>query len=164
MNRQVKKGCMYVVTSLLWIFLFMLPVSAEKGVMKGYEFTTFNAMTLDGQRFQLGHQGYPMVVNFWATWCPPCRGEMPEFQKFSQRNPDVELYLVSLREDAGTIRNYLRENQLNLNPVIDPTGKGAEYYRVTAIPTTVVVNAEGMIIFRKVGPITASELEQVLGR
>lgn len=163
MNRQVKKGCMYAVISLFWLILFMMPVSAEKGVMKGFEFTTFHAMTLDGQSFQLGHQGYPMIINFWATWCPPCRGEMGEFQKFNQKNPGVELYLVSLREDAGTIRNYLQENQLNLNPMIDPTGKGAEYYRVTAIPTTLVVNAEGIIIFRKVGPITASELEQVLG-
>ena len=151
----------------VFALVFMISASnafAAKGVMKGSEFTTINVTNMQNEGFQLGHQGYPMVINFWATWCPPCRGEMPELQKFGERNPGVELYLVSLQESPETIRGFLKSNGLNLKPVIDPTGAAAELYRVTAIPTTIVVNEDGIIIYRKVGAVTAEELEKVLGR
>ena len=153
-----------IAVAALVTFSYGSDAFAAKGVMKGSEFTTIDVTNMKGEGFQLGHQGYPMVVNFWATWCPPCRGEMPELQKFGERNPGVELYLVSLQESPDTIRGFLRDNGLNLKPVIDPTGRAAELYRVTAIPTTIVVNEEGIIIYRKVGPVTAAELERVLGR
>ena len=105
-----------------------------------------------------------MVINFWATWCPPCVGEMPELQKFSERNQEVELYLVSIQESPTTIRNFLNREGLNLTPVIDTTGEAARFYRVSVVPTTIVVNAQGIIIYRKTGPVTADELERVLGR
>lgn len=159
-----KKYLLKFVGVLVLLSFFIPSVFAEKGIMRGDELTTFNATTLDGTAFQLGHQGYPMVINFWATWCPPCRSEMPELQKFGERNRDVELYLVSIQENSATIRNFLRQEGLNLNPVIDPTGEAARFYRVNAVPTTIVVNAQGIIIYRKVGLVTAAELERVLGR
>ena len=149
---------------LVVLIIFSSSLFAAKGIMRGEELTTFNATTLEGKNFQLGHQGYPMVINFWATWCPPCVGEMPELQKFGERNQEVELYLVSIQESPTTIRNFLNHEGLNLTPVIDTTGEAARFYRVSAVPTTIVVNAQGIIIYRKTGPVTADELERVLGR
>jgi len=163
MRKRLGKIVGILLVAMLFVSMGMGVVSAKKGIMQGDELTTFDAMTLDGEKFRLGHQGYPMVINFWATWCPPCRSEMPEFQKFSEKHPGVEMYLVSLEESPQTIRSFMRSEGLNLSPVIDPTGDAANYYRVTAIPTTLVVNRDGIIIYRKVGVVTAKELESVLG-
>ena len=149
---------------LIALNLFTSSSSAAKGIMRGEELTTFNATTLEGEIFQLGHQGYPMVINFWATWCPPCRIEMPELQKFGERNRDVELYLISIQESSTQIKEFLSQEGLSLNPVIDSTGEAARFYRIGAVPTTIVVNAQGIIIYRKTGPVTADELERVLAR
>ena len=135
---------------------------ATAGVMKGNQLIPFEVIDLAGKPFKVESKGKPMVINFWATWCPPCVEEMPELQKFSEKNPQVDLRLVSIQEDSETVADFLKEQNLKLKPILDSSGKIAQQYRISAIPTTLVVNAQGVIIYRKTGPVTASELEKVL--
>lgn len=135
---------------------------AVAGVMKGNQLISFEVIDLAGKPFKVEPKGKPMVINFWATWCPPCVGEMPELQKFKEKNPAIDLHLVSIQEDSETVKEFLKEQNLKLNPILDSTGKIAQQYRINAIPTTLVVNTQGVIIYRKTGPVTASELEKVL--
>ena len=163
-----------IVMSLFLILLLGAGCSSEKeavkkveppaiaGVMKGNQLIPFEVADLSGKPFKVESKGQPMVINFWATWCPPCVGEMPELQKFSEKNPQVDLRLVSIQEDSETVVDFLKEQKLKLKPILDSSGKVAQQYRISAIPTTLVVNAQGVIIYRKTGPVTASELEKVL--
>ena len=149
---------------MMLVNTFSSVAQADVGVTQGKKMTPFSVMSLDGKSFELGYQGYPMVINFWATWCPPCKTEMPELMLFTERNTGVEFYAVSIQEDPATIRDFIRQNGIRFTPVIDTTGAAAQKYRVSAIPTTIVVNRHGEIIYRKTGPVTATELENVLKR
>lgn len=157
------------VLGLLLMFVFSLSgcfaedLSNEEGVLEGKKFTSFAIINLNREKQVIQFEGKPMVLNFWATWCPACQSEMGELQKFKDLHPEVMLHLVSIGETPDEIQNFLTEQGLNLDAVIDPTGKGAQLYRVTAIPTTLVVDKTGMIVFRKVGAITEEELAKALG-
>ena len=138
------------------------------GLMGILAFSTVNAQSVETVKYEALHdkianyKDQVVVVNFWATWCPPCQKEMGEFQSFQEAHPEVALHLVSLGETPDEIRTFFQEESLNLEAVIDPTGKGVQLYRVQAIPTTLVVNSKGIIVLRKVGPITKKELEHAL--
>ena len=103
------------------------------------------------------------VINFWATWCPPCRAEMPELNEFAKKHEgEVTFYAVNLQEDAAPVQKFMQERKADLPVVLDTKGAAATLYGVRAIPTTVVVDKEGKIVFRKTGGVTKEELEDVI--
>jgi thiol-disulfide isomerase/thioredoxin len=105
------------------------------------------------------------VINLWATWCPPCREEMPQLQVFYDKykdNQKIAFYLINYAETAGEIRNFMRKNNFAMPTLLDPNGDAADMLYTAAIPTTVIVGADGKVIFRKVGAVTAAELEAAL--
>ncbi|MFW6336866.1 MAG: redoxin domain-containing protein [Phycisphaeraceae bacterium] len=84
-----------------------------------------------------------VVLDFWATWCPPCVKGLPEVQAVhdwaKKENKPVEVFAVNLREQPGQVSEFLKQHDLNLPVLMDNDGKVAESYRVEAIPTTVVI-------------------------
>lgn len=164
----MKKWYRTALFAMLFAFAFALSgcsaedLAPEEGVLEGNRFSSFEVVDMNYGKRLIRFENKPMVVNFWATWCPPCQKEMGEFQSFQEAHPEVALHLVSLGETPDEIRTFFQEESLNLEAVIDPTGKGVQLYRVQAIPTTLVVNSKGIIVLRKVGPITKKELEHAL--
>ena len=108
--------------------------------------------------------GRPRVVNFWATWCPPCRDEIPAFAAFHAAHPDVPLYGVSVDEGVSGKSLALKAKQLGITyPVLhDPRSDVANRYRVQAIPTTVVIDADGRIAAAHQGPLSQARLEALV--
>ncbi|MCU0835822.1 MAG: TlpA family protein disulfide reductase [Chromatiaceae bacterium] len=96
-----------------------------------------------------------VLVNFWATWCPPCRREMPSMERLHQALKDQGLTVlaVDVGEDPDTI--FAFTGQLNPAPtfpmLVDPDGKTAEAWAVLGLPTSFVVDTQGRIIMRAVG-------------
>ena len=125
----------------------------------------FSVKALTGEDVSVEAKGKPYIINFWATWCPPCQAEIPDLAAFyAAHRETVDFYAVNLQEEAPAVQKFLTERQAELPVVLDAKGKAAALYGVRAIPTTVVVNAEGTVIYRKTGGVTKAELEDVINK
>jgi len=115
---------------------------------------------LDGgeQRLDSG-SGEPMVINLWATWCPPCRREMPALVAAQREHPDVRFILLNQGESADEVRAYLASAGLApANVLLDPSSSASEAFDARALPTTVFLDAEGRLVERHLGELTAAGL------
>lgn len=119
---------------------------------------------LDGGSVRLAQvSDEPMVVNLWATWCPPCRREMPMLAAAQQRHPSVTFVFVNQREGRAAIRDYLRDQNLQLNNVLlDSRGAVARMVGSGALPTTLFYDADGKLVSTHVGALTAASLAATL--
>ena len=133
--------------------------SAQKAQAPG-----FTLKTPDGTSHSVQPgDGRIYVINFWATWCPPCRSEMPEMDAFAAKYKDkITFYGVDLQEDGSKVKAFLKENGYTLPVLLDQDGKAGDLYHVRAIPTTVVLDEKGNVLTRHEGMITARQLEEVL--
>ena len=129
-----------------------VPVGAQTGLLAP-EFTT---TLLDGTPTALSeYRGKVVLLNFWATWCGPCRVEMPAFQEiFSTSNPDDFVVLaVNLMENTDTIQTYADELGLSFPIALDPNGEINELFNVSAYPSTYVLDRDGVIRVTHAGPV-----------
>jgi len=122
------------------------------------------ARRLDGTPVRLrGFTPKPMVLNLWATWCPPCRREMPVLADAQRRHPDIAFVFLNQQEDAAAIARYLAAEGLQPdNVLVDPAGDVARRTGTLAYPTTLFFDGEGILVMRHVGELSGSALEQRL--
>lgn len=107
--------------------------------------------------------GNVYVINFWATWCPPCRSEMPEMNTFARKHKEkARFYAVNLQEEGAQVQDFLKNNGYTMPVLLDRDGKAATLYKVRVIPTTVILDEKGNILQRHEGVATAQQLEDVL--
>lgn len=107
--------------------------------------------------------GKVYVLNFWATWCPPCRGEMPELDEFAKKHKeDLSFYAINLQESKGKVQDFLADNGLSMPVLLDADGKAGDAYQIRAIPTTIVIDGKGNVAARHTGAITQDQLESIL--
>jgi thiol-disulfide isomerase/thioredoxin len=101
----------------------------------------------DGQTLRLSsYRGRVVVVNFWATWCPPCKQEMPILQRVAASEPDVIVLEVDLMEPGDRARNFLDSLGLDrLQPVFDNDGATTRRYGVLSLPSTFFIDKDGVI-------------------
>jgi len=101
----------------------------------------------DGETVRLSsYRGKVVVVNFWATWCPPCRQEMPILQRVAASEPDVVVLEVDLMEPGDKARSFLDSLGLDrLQPVFDGDGATTRRYGVLSLPSTFFVDKDGII-------------------
>ena len=109
----------------------------------------------------------PVVLNFWASWCPPCKEEMPEFQKMKEAYGDeVEILMVNetdgQRETKESAKAYLESMGYDLKIIYDSDLDGGNTYRVQALPRTIFIDKEGYQIKSHVGVITKEDLEKYI--
>jgi thiol-disulfide isomerase/thioredoxin len=121
--------------------------------------------TLAGEQMTLAAlaQGKPMIVNLWASWCPPCRREMPVLAAAQKQETGVRFVFVNQGEEGTTAQHYLTAAGLDLaNVVIDPgTALGREVGS-GALPTTLFYNASGRLVDTHLGPLSAASLASKL--
>jgi thiol-disulfide isomerase/thioredoxin len=109
---------------------------------------------LEGNRVWLSeYNGKIVFLNFWTTWCPSCRIEMPSMERLHQKikDEDFAILAVSLQEPASKVRNFFGKYKLSFTPLLDPKGKAGELFRVISIPTSYILDRDGSIIGKAIG-------------
>ena len=120
--------------------------------------------SLDGRSVSLADfAGKPTVVNLWATWCPPCRREMPALQQAQAANPDVNFVFVNQGEESQTIAAFLDRQGLALrNVLVDPQNSVGAALGHSGLPTTLFFDAHGRLADTRVGELSQATLAQRL--
>jgi peroxiredoxin len=115
----------------------------------------FTLPLAEGTRFRLAEQrGKVVLINFWATWCPPCREEMPALERMWQHHKDQGFVLVavSLDADPKVVTPYLTRHRLTFPVALDPTMDLGNAYGVRALPSSFVVDRQGYVVALALGP------------
>lgn len=122
--------------------------------------------TLDGENTSImaGTEQAPLtLVNLWASWCPPCRREMPVLQAGQQRYPAVNFVYANQGEAADTITTFLQQQQLSLDTVLqDPHGDLGRALGSGALPATLLLDAQGRILEAHTGPLSQASLHHLV--
>ena len=120
--------------------------------------------TLGGESVALPElAGKPMVINLWATWCPPCRREMPMMAEVAAANSNVTFVFANQGEDAPRIRRYLSQAGLLLpNVLMDGLGGLGRHYKAPGLPATLFVGANGRLVEIHLGEISREMLVQTI--
>jgi thiol-disulfide isomerase/thioredoxin len=107
-------------------------------------------------------RGRPVWINFWATWCPPCRAENPDIQSVYDANKDQGLVVlaIDLGEDGDTVRNYASRVGLTFTIGLDQTTEVAALYRIVGIPTHFFVDRDGIIREWRIGGLSKKVMEK----
>ncbi|MBP3458611.1 MAG: TlpA family protein disulfide reductase [Lachnospiraceae bacterium] len=127
------------------------------------DFTVENS---EGEMISLSSlEGKPVVLNFWASWCPPCKSEMPDFQKaYETYGEDIQFVMVNLtdgsRETKETAKEYIDEQGYTFPVYYDVNMEAAYAYYVSAVPATYFINAEGKIVAAGRGMLDGESLEE----
>ncbi len=114
----------------------------------------FTLKDINGKSHTLSqYKGKIVLLNFWASWCPPCREEMPSMQKlFTSWDKNKYVMLaVNLKEDESAVKAFARQNNYTFPILLDRDGKVGHAYMVRGIPTTYLIDKDGKIVTRVVG-------------
>lgn len=109
--------------------------------------------------------GKPVVVNFWASWCPPCKAEMPAFNEISKKYKEDKLVFLMVnmtdgqRETINIAKKFISDNNYNMNIFYDKDGTAATNYNIESIPRTLFIDKNGDIVEDHMGEMTKDELE-----
>ncbi|MDR3561272.1 MAG: TlpA disulfide reductase family protein [Negativicutes bacterium] len=156
MARKLVVACIFTALFLL----NGLVCYAETGVTVGKTLPQFTLSALDGQSVTVGPSDQVTVINFWATWCPPCRGEMPDLNAFYlQYQGKVNFYAIDLQEDSGKVKSFMQNNGYSMPVLLDTDGEIGNLFHIQAIPTTIIVDRNGVIQFVQRGATNRAQLE-----
>ena len=125
----------------------------------------FYAFDLNGNKVTLDEKiGKPVVVNFWATWCPPCKAELPHFEKlYKELGGEVEFMMVDMtdgeRETVNDVKDFVEENGYTFPVYCDSDQNAAMTYSVYSIPVTLFIDKEGNLSDMRVGVLDEETLK-----
>ncbi len=153
----------------LWLFFSRVPdagdsVAAQVAAHIGFQAPAFTLTTLDGATVTLEqYRGKIVLVNFWATWCPPCRTEMPDLQAVYQANPDrFVLLAIDSNENDTVVKNFVTEFKLTFPIVMDRDGTVTNQYSVKGLPTSFFIDRAGIVRATNVGGMNRAYIETQL--
>ena len=174
------KSLIYLVLLILfgsgWIWISrpgpdLMPKS-EILPQEGYLAPDFDLKSFTGENVSLSdYRGSPVILNFWASWCPPCQREMPDFSKaqleFDEQGVTILAVNALHRDSISALNAFLAKNPVSFQVLLDDSGAINQAYQVHSLPTTYFIDAKGVI--RKIiigGPIPLSliriEINQLL--
>jgi cytochrome c biogenesis protein CcmG, thiol:disulfide interchange protein DsbE len=125
----------------------------------GEEAPNFAFVMADGQGMELADlQGRPVVLNFWASWCGPCRLEMPELVELHEADPDLVVLAINVREELAVAEPFAEEFNMTMPVVLDKEGQLQRMYAVMGLPVTIFIDSDGILDSRWNGLLNAEIL------
>jgi len=120
--------------------------------------------TFEGQQVSLdGFEGEPLVVNFWASWCPPCIAEMPEFERVHlERRDEVRFVGLNTQDSREQAEALVERTGVTYDLGLDPDGDLFNDFEVIAMPSTYFVNAAGAVVHRHAGILNEQQLHDLI--
>ncbi|OZI10446.1 thiol-disulfide oxidoreductase [Bacillaceae bacterium SAS-127] len=145
------------------------PSAMQTGIGLGEKAPDFTVKTIAGEEVSLSdYEGQKVILNFWATWCPPCKAEMPHMQNYYEKEAEknnVEILAVNLTEnDKGkeAVADFAKQYELTFPILLDEEGTLAKQYEAFTIPTTYVLNTDGTVHQKIVGPMDEQMMQQLV--
>ena len=133
---------------------------AKTNLIKDYD---FELEDLDGNKVSLSDfKGKKVFLNFWATWCPPCKAEMPDIEKLYQETRDTGLVIlaVNVGENKETVKDFITNNKYSFPVLLDVKGEISQLYQVTGIPTSYFIDTEGYLDDGATGAIPLESMKE----
>lgn len=144
-------------------------VISKQGLEIGKEAPNFTLLSTNGDRISLSSfKGKKVIVNFWATWCPPCKEEMPVLQTFFEKKDENTVllainYTVSERTNGEQkVRSFMHDNGYTFPVLLDSSSLVVNTYQIISLPTSYFIDSKGIIRQKYVGAMTPSFLEQTI--
>ena len=137
------------------------PVSTNAGINVGDKAPDFEVKTLKGETVKLSdYKGKKVMLNFWATWCGPCKAEMPDMQKFyEQGHEDVVILAVNIDPQLD-VQKFVDDMSITFSILLDEEDKINTDYKVISIPTTYFIDKKGIIRDKFIGAMPLNAMEQ----
>lgn len=138
--------------------------ATQSAVQKGSPAPDFEIKYPDGRKVRLSDlRGKAVLVNFWATWCPPCRAEVPEIQNAYEKYKagGFVVVAVNVQESTSAVAKFMKEYGMTFTVAIDSSGAIGRLYRVSGIPASFFVDRDGIVREIFVGSLTSADLERL---
>ena len=150
-----------VITGLVFWGMTSLSLSVYE---KGTRLPDITLRNANGEVVQLAdYQGGPLVINLWATWCPPCRREMPVLENAQQQRPDLTFLFVNQAESMQSVATFLETQGLSLtNVLFDGSGRLGQAVGSMALPTTLFYSNDGRLLSSHLGELSQASLAHAL--
>ena len=142
----------------------------ETTVHSGNALPDFTVYSMEGEEVTLYEKfGKPLVVNFWATWCPPCKAEMPDFEKvYGEMGSSVEFMMINMtdgsRDTEASVKAFIEDNGYTFPVYLDSKMSAMYTYSVQSIPMTLFFSADGELVDYNVGAMSEQELIEKIGK
>jgi thiol-disulfide isomerase/thioredoxin len=137
--------------------------NSTTGINPGQSAPNFRITIGDKQGLYLSDLvGRPVLINFWATWCGPCRIEMPEIIQRAAQNPDLLVLAVNVQEEKDTVAAFAGDFRMMMPVVLDEDAKIRDIYQVRGMPTSVFVGRDGKVSSYHAGVMSSSMLDDFL--
>ena len=126
--------------------------------------TDFTAFDTNSDPVKLSdYLGKPIVLNFWASWCGPCKSEMPAFQKaYEEFGDQVQFVMVNVGETTDEAEAFLAATDYTFPVLFDVNGQAAYAYQLSAIPASFFIGADGKLVYSHVGAMSESDLLEAI--
>lgn len=139
---------------------------SQSGPRIGEPALDFTTTTLAGKPIRLSdYHGQVVLLNFWATWCPPCIAELPDLEALYRDNRDRGLVIlaVNMQEDPALVRQFVQEHGLTLPVVMDPDSRITLAYRVRSLPMSWFIDKDGVVRNVALGQLSPQRMRDAIG-
>lgn len=144
--------------------LAIAEMAFSQSIAEGKKAPNFSIVASDGAQVKLSnYKGKALLLHFWATWCPPCRKELPSMEKFSQRtsekNSRIAFFAICVSDTEKNRATFMKQNKYTFAGALDERGDVALKYGVQGIPTSVLISPDGIVEKIHVGMMSESQLD-----
>jgi len=154
----------YFISSIVSLFIFSIATFTAASYATDVSLPQSTVRNIQNQKVTLtAYKGKPVVINLWASWCPPCRREMPVLEAAQKNNSDITFMFINQGENLSAIQNFVRVERLNLrNIFLDSASNVSRETGVAGFPTTLFYDKKGQLISSHMGELSQASLHYYL--